>query len=57
MMKALKLMSCSCQDTIAFGDRLIDKQASKSTEIQSAACLWGTKKKTLLKIYTTDERK
>lgn len=48
MLKALELMSCPAQDTISFGDRAIDIQASKAAGVQSYACLWGTKEQSLL---------
>lgn len=46
MLKALELMACSSQETISFGDRVIDIQASNSAGIESVACFWGTKEKT-----------
>ena len=48
MLRALEMMQCSAVETIAFGDRAVDIQASKSAGISSYACLWGTKELSLL---------
>ena len=32
-------------NTISFGDRVIDIQASNAADIESVACFWGTKEK------------
>ena len=45
MLKALELMGVQAKDTISFGDRVIDIQASNSAGIESVACFWGTKEK------------
>ena len=45
MLKALELMQCSAKETISFGDKVIDIQASNATGIESVACFWGTKEK------------
>jgi HAD superfamily hydrolase (TIGR01509 family) len=45
MLKALELMEVSAKDTISFGDRAIDIQASNAANIESVACFWGTKEK------------
>lgn len=45
MLKALELMQCSAKETISFGDRVIDIQASNAAGIESVACFWGTKEK------------
>ena len=46
MLKALELMGCNAQETISFGDRVIDIQSSNSAGVESVACFWGTKEKT-----------
>ena len=48
MLKALELMGVDAKDTISFGDRVIDIQASNEAGIESVACFWGTKEKTEL---------
>ena len=48
MLKALELMQCSAKETISFGDRVIDIQASNAANIESVACFWGTKEKSEL---------
>lgn len=45
MLKALELMGVLPKDTISFGDRVIDIQASNAAGIESVACFWGTKEK------------
>jgi phosphoglycolate phosphatase-like HAD superfamily hydrolase len=45
MLKALELLEVSAKDTISFGDRLIDIQASNAAHIESVACFWGTKER------------
>lgn len=45
MLKALELMGENAQNTISFGDRVIDIQASNAANIESVACFWGTKEK------------
>ena len=48
MLKALELLGSSAKDTISFGDRVIDIQASNAAGIESVACFWGTKEKSEL---------
>ena len=43
MFKALELLNCRACDTVSFGDRAIDIQASKSAGVTAVACTWGTK--------------
>ena len=43
--KALELMNEDAYNTISFGDRVIDIQASNAADIESVACFWGTKEK------------
>lgn len=38
MLKALEMMGVSAKETISFGDRAIDIQASNAAEIESVAC-------------------
>lgn len=45
MLKALELMGVHAKDTISFGDRVIDIQASNAAGIESVACFWGTKER------------
>lgn len=45
MLKALELMGVSAKNSISFGDRVIDIQASNAAGIESVACFWGTKEK------------
>lgn len=45
MLKALELMQCSAKETISFGDRVIDIQASNAAGIESVACFGERKKK------------
>lgn len=45
MLKALELMNVNAKDTISFGDRVIDIQASNAAGIESVACFWGTEEK------------
>ena len=46
---AMKRMGTLPEDTISFGDRAIDIQASKAAGIKSIACTWGTKEAFLLR--------
>lgn len=48
MLKALELLGTTAKDTISFGDRVIDIQASNAANIESVACFWGTKEKSEL---------
>lgn len=48
MLKALELMEESASNTVSFGDRVIDIQASNAAGIESIACFWGTKEKSEL---------
>ncbi len=48
MLKALELMCIAAKNTISFGDRVIDIQASNAAGIESVACFWGTKEKAKL---------
>lgn len=48
MLKALELMGVAAKDTVSFGDRVIDIQASNAAGIESVACFWGTKEKSEL---------
>ncbi len=48
MLKALELMGVQSKNTISFGDRVIDIQASNAAGIESVACFWGTKEKSEL---------
>lgn len=48
MLKALELMEVSAKNTISFGDRAIDIEASNAAGIESVACFWGTKEKSEL---------
>lgn len=48
MIKALNLLDIRPADTISFGDRAIDILAAKRAQIESIACLWGTKEKSTL---------
>ena len=48
MLKALELLGCRPEETISFGDRAIDIQASNAAGIESVACFWGTKEKSEL---------
>lgn len=45
MLKALQLLNARPEDTISFGDRVIDIQSSNAADIESVACFWGTKEK------------
>ncbi len=45
MLKALELMGVQAKETISFGDRAIDIQASNAAGIESVACFWGTKER------------
>ena len=49
MILAMQRMGTLPEDTVSFGDRAIDIQASKAANIQSVACLWGTKETFLLR--------
>ena len=48
MLKALELLGATSQNTVSFGDRVIDIQASNAAHIESVACFWGTKEKSEL---------
>lgn len=48
MLKALELMGVNANDTVSFGDRVIDIQASNAAGIESVACFWGTKERSEL---------
>lgn len=48
MLKAVRLLGTTINDTISFGDRAIDIQASNSAGIKSVSCFWGTKEAQLL---------
>ena len=43
MLRAMELLGVGAQDTLSFGDRQIDIQASNAAGIRSVACLWGSK--------------
>ncbi len=45
MIKALEMMGEQAENTISFGDRVIDIQASNAANIESVACFWGTKER------------
>jgi phosphoglycolate phosphatase-like HAD superfamily hydrolase len=49
MLLAMQRMGTLPEDTVSFGDRAIDIQASKAAGIRSIACTWGTKEEYLLK--------
>lgn len=55
MLLAMQRMGTLPQETISFGDRAIDIQASKAAGIKSIACTWGTKEKYLLRQSSPDE--
>ena len=42
MFRALNEIGSLPQDTVSFGDRAIDIQASNAAGVKSVACLWGT---------------
>ena len=48
MLRALEMMNELAINTISFGDRVIDIQASNAANIESVACFWGTKEWTEL---------
>ena len=48
MIKALQLMNVHADDTVSFGDRAIDIEASNAAGIESVACMWGTKERSAL---------
>lgn len=48
MLLAMQRMGTLPEDTVSFGDRAIDIQASKAARIRSIACTWGTKEAYLL---------
>lgn len=48
MIKALELLGVNSKDVVSFGDRAIDIEASNTAGIESIACFWGTKEKSLL---------
>ena len=43
MFMAMQRMGVKPSETVSFGDRAIDIQASNAAGIKSVACLWGTK--------------
>ena len=45
MLKALEIMNVAAKDTVSFGDRVIDIEASNAAGIESIACFWGTQEK------------
>jgi phosphoglycolate phosphatase-like HAD superfamily hydrolase len=45
MIKAIDLMNEDASNVVSFGDRAIDIKASNAANIESVACLWGTKEK------------
>lgn len=45
MFRALEMMDEQTINTISFGDRVIDIQASNAANIESVACFWGTKER------------
>ena len=45
MFRALEMMDEQAINTISFGDRVIDIQASNAANIESVACFWGTKER------------
>ena len=48
MILAMRKMGTVSGDTISYGDRAIDIQASNAAGIKSVACMWGSKEKSLL---------
>ena len=42
MLRALSAIGSPAENTVSFGDRAIDIQASNAAKIASIACLWGT---------------
>lgn len=48
MFLAIQRMDTTASNTISFGDRAIDIQASRAAGIRSVACLWGTKERNAL---------
>ena len=54
MLLAMQRMGTFPQDTVNFGDRAIDIQASKAAGIKSIACLWGSKEAFLLRQSSPD---
>ena len=48
MVKALQLMKATADETVSFGDRVIDINASNAAGIESVACTWGTKERSAL---------
>lgn len=49
MLLAMQRMGTLPNDTVSFGDQAKDIQASKAANVQSVACLWGTKEVSLLR--------
>lgn len=45
MLRALTAIRSSADNTVSFGDRAIDIQASNAARVASIACLWGTAEK------------
>lgn len=48
MIMAMQKMGTTPGDTISYGDRAIDIQASNAAGIKSVACMWGSKEQSLL---------
>lgn len=48
MIMAMQRMGVNPSETVSFGDRAIDIQASNAAGIKSVACLWGGKENALL---------
>ena len=48
MFMAMQRMGVNPSETVSFGDRAIDIQASNAAGIKSVACLWGGKENALL---------
>ena len=48
MLLAMQRLNSTPSETISFGDRAIDIQASRAAGIRSVACLWGTKERNSL---------
>lgn len=49
MILAMQRMGTATDNTVSFGDRLIDMQSSNAAGVHSVACLWGTKEEGLLR--------
>lgn len=55
MLRALEAIGSSANNTVSFGDRAIDIQASNSAGIKSVACLWGSKERYALAAVNPDD--